>query len=293
MDAAQLVRLALQISIFLIVLALGLRASITDATSIFREPRMLLRSIVAMYVLMPVAVGVIVVAMDLHPAVKVALVALAISPVPPFLPGKELKLVARERYAYVYGLLAATSVLAIVVVPLAVALLEALLDRDLPVPPYTVASIVAVSVLLPLVAGMTLRWRFPAAERLSSSINAVASIALVLVLLVLLARTWPAMLDLVGDGTLAAIAAATLIGLTIGHLLGGPASDNRTVLAHATSSRHPAVKLAIASGAHQDLEPAAIVLALIVSNLIAAPYVAWRKRSRVPASVSGTDLESR
>lgn len=293
MDAAQLVRLALQISIFLIVLALGLRASITDATSIFREPRMLLRSIVAMYVLMPVAVGVIVVAMDLHPAVKVALVALAISPVPPFLPGKELKLVARERYAYVYGLLAATSVLAIVVVPLAVALLEALLDRDLPVPPYTVASIVAVSVLLPLVAGMTLRWRFPAAERLSSSINAVASIALVLVLLVLLARTWPAMLDLVGDGTLAAIAAATLIGLTIGHLLGGPASDNRTVLALATSSRHPAVALAIASGAHQELAPAAIVLALIVSNLIAAPYVAWRKRSRVPASVSGTDLESR
>jgi hypothetical protein len=38
----------------------------------------------------------------------------------------------------------------------------------------------------------------------------------------------PLIVGLIGNGTLAAIAAFTLVGLTAGHLLGGPSPEYRT-----------------------------------------------------------------
>ena len=68
-------------------------------------------------------------------------------------------------------------------------------------------------------------------------------------------------------------------GLAAGHLLGGPQSEDRTALALSTSSRHPAVALAMASANFPDqkLIPAAILLYLIVNAIVSLPYLAWRR----------------
>jgi hypothetical protein len=73
---------------------------------------------------------------------------------------------------------------------------------------------------------------------------------------------------------------ATVIGLITGHLLGGPDSEDRTVLALATAARHPGVAMAIASAnfPEQKLAPAAILLYLLLSALLSIPYVMWRRR---------------
>ena len=69
-----------------------------------------------MNVVMPlVAVG-LVVAFDLPLPVKIALVALAISPVPPLLPNKEAT--AGGRVSYAIGLLVALALFSIVIVPI-------------------------------------------------------------------------------------------------------------------------------------------------------------------------------
>jgi BASS family bile acid:Na+ symporter len=285
MDVAQIAGLAVSFSIFLVVLSLGLRTSLSDAMFLFRHPQLLLRSIIAMNVAMPLIVAAIASLFALHPPVKVALIAFALSPMPPFLPGKELKLVTSGHEAYVYGLLVATSLLAIVIIPLTVALLAAAFGRAVSIAPQTVARIVAISVLLPLAAGIALRHWLPAAERWSSTVNTVGMALLAFVLVLLIVRMWPAMIGLVGDGTLLAIVAVTLISIGVGHLLGGPDEDDRTVLALATGSRHPAVALAVAGLAGEALAPAAVLLALIVSALAAVPYTAWRRRRRDVASL--------
>ena len=69
-------------------------------------------------------------AFELRPSFEIALVALAISPVPPLLPGKEGK--AGGRAAYGLGLMAVVSILAIVVVPLWVQLLGLLFRSAAP-----------------------------------------------------------------------------------------------------------------------------------------------------------------
>jgi hypothetical protein len=87
MTLAQLVMLALPASIILTVFGFGLQTTLTDVVSLTRRPSLLLRSGLAMFVIMPVLALLLVRWLELHPSVEIALVALAISPIPPLLPG--------------------------------------------------------------------------------------------------------------------------------------------------------------------------------------------------------------
>lgn len=289
MDIAQLVRTTILFSIVLLVFGLGLRAMPGDAISLFRAPALLLRSLLAMNVVVPLLAVVLAAMLDLHPAVKIALVTMAVSPVPPFLPGKQLKLVVRE--AYVYGLLVATALLAALLVPLTLAILDALFGRNMRIEPAEVARIVALTVLIPLALGIAVRYWSPGrAERLSSLASGLGTVLLVVAGVPLLVLVWPAAAALIGDGTVLAIILLTVLALAVGHFLGGPKGDDRTVLALVSATRHPAVALAIAHASFPDekLAPAAVLLYLIVSTVASAPYTAWRKRlhARSPLFVS-------
>jgi BASS family bile acid:Na+ symporter len=111
----------------------------------------------------------------------------------------------------------------------------------------------------------------------------LASVLLILSALPVLIGMVPAILSLIGDGTVLSLSAFALIGFIIGHLLGGPEPDNRPVLALATASRHPAVALAIANAnfPQQKLTVAAVFLYVILSGILSALYLSWDKRQRV------------
>jgi BASS family bile acid:Na+ symporter len=105
---------------------------------------------------------------------------------------------------------------------------------------------------------------------------------LVAAIVPVLITMWPAMISLIGDGTLLAIVAFIVVGLAVGHFLGGPDSDDRTVLALATATRHPGVALVIATGNFpgEKLVAPALMLYLLVGAIASTPYVMWRKRQR-------------
>ena len=86
MDLAAIIPVAIRTSIFLIVFALGLGARLEDALYLFRRPAQLARSLLAMNVIMPVVAAALAAAFNLYPAVKIALLALAVSPLPPHTP---------------------------------------------------------------------------------------------------------------------------------------------------------------------------------------------------------------
>src|SRR5262245_5064763 len=279
MDLTDSTALAIIVSIVLMVFALGLRSAPGYATDLLREPGLLGRSLVAMYLVMPTVVIALVASFELRQEVKVALVALALSPMPPFLPAKQLKLVTRE--SYVYGMLVVASATAIVLVPVTLALLKTRIGIASPLTANEMLRTVLVTVLVPLALGMVARRRWPAfAARSSARFNAVGGALLAVAGTVELATQWPELRSLIGDGTVLAIAAFTVVGLVVGHTLGGPRAQERTVLAVATAARHPAVAIGIVLNAFpdQDLAPTAVLLAVLVSTIAAAPYTAWRKR---------------
>ncbi len=279
MSLAEIVILGLKISIFAIVFAIGMRAGPGDLMCVMRTPGRLARSLLAMVVVMPLLAVLLVATFDLPRPVGVMLIALALAPVPPILPGKQAK--AGGDAVYAVGLLAAVALIAIIVIPLELELIELTFGMDLGVPPGRIASLAATSILVPLIVGAAVARLAPAlASRLSPLFSKTGGILLLVATAAILVTQWRAMLQLVGDGTLLAMAIFVVVGLTAGHLLGGPDPDDRTVLALATASRHPGIALLIAQINYpQETALAAAVLIFLVTNaVLTAPYVFWRKR---------------
>jgi BASS family bile acid:Na+ symporter len=279
MTLQQAVVLALQVSILMTVFGFGLRTTVSDVMDLVRRPSLVGRSLVAMFVIMPIVAVALAQAFELRPSVEIALVALAISPIPPLLPGREQK--AGGHASYALGLMMIAAALSIAIVPAEVDMVGRYFMRPLAMSPWAIAGIALKAAVLPLVAGMLLRAVLPdVAARITKPVGLIATVVLVAGVLALLAGTFTAVLSLVGNGTVVAMVAFVVMGLAVGHGLGGPSANDRLVLALSTASRHPAIALAIAKANFPD-EPhlgATIILYLLVSLLIGIPYQIWQKR---------------
>jgi BASS family bile acid:Na+ symporter len=279
MTVQQWLGLGLQASIMLTVLGFGLTATWSQATFLFRNPTLLVRAVLSMSVVMPVVVAILVAWVDFRYPVALALVALAVSPVPPIVQKKELT--AGGRMDYVVGLMVAMSVLAIVLVPLSLTILDRVFDKHGVVTVGAIAAIMAKTVLAPLAVGLALHRWWPASRKASGAVLAVAGILLAVTALILLVGLWPIVRTFIGNGMIVAMAVVALVGLLVGHALGGPMEADRTALAMSTASRHPAVALAVAtSGTLGEIKTElAIILAyLVVATIVCIPYQKWRER---------------
>ena len=278
MDIKQIVMLAIQVSILCTVFGFGLKATTEDLLYLVRRPSLLGRSLLAMFVIMPVVAVVLTQMFDFRPTVEIALLALAISPVPPLLLKRET--IAGGYVSFGLGLMAILGLLSIAAVPASLWLLEHVYGRELAMAPSTVAGLVLKSVLLPLGAGMALRAALPKiAERLEKLVALVGMLLLLPAALLLLFSVLPAIWALIGDGTVLGIAIFTVTGLGIGHLLGGPNPAHSVVLAFSTACRHPAIALAIAATNFPDEHfGATILLYLLVSVIVGIPYLMWQRR---------------
>jgi BASS family bile acid:Na+ symporter len=286
MDVAHVIPFAMQASIFLVVFSVGLTATIEDLLYLLHRPGLAFRSFLSMNIAMALVAGLLAAAFDLHQAVKVALITLGMSPVPPLLPRKQVK--AGGRGSYAIGLFVTAALSAIVFVPIEVPLIGQIFGKPVHMPPSAVARIVLVSVLLPLVLGVLVRRLAPdLSERAAKPIGSVAMALLILVALLILLSTWRPAVSLIGSGTLVAAMAFVVVGLGVGHLLGGPEPRDRTVLALSTACRHPGVAMAIASANFpaQTLELPAMLLYILVSVLLSIPYLAWRKRQAAAGTI--------
>lgn len=274
MKLATLAPLMMQASIVLTVVALGMRARRGDVRSLLADRGRLARSLLAMDVVMPLLALTLVLAFTLRPAVELALVALAVSPVPPLLPKKEVK--AGGSGSYAVGLLVVSAVLAVVIVPAAVLLVGPDTGDPRHLSPNDVARLVATTVLVPLAVGIVIRHLAPRfADRATQPVVTLCAVLFSAAAAAIVVASWRPMGELIGNGTLLAIAIFSATGLATGHLLGGAAREDRVVLALSTASRHPGVAIAagsaIAPGETRML--AAIVLYLLVGGVLSTVYL--------------------
>ena len=272
----------IQLSIVLVVLSVGLRASWSDVLYLFNHPLLLARSIVARNVIVPLVTLLLVVAFAIDGPVAVALLALSVTGVPPTLPMGLLKAGGRE--SYVIGLLASQSLLAIVMIPVSLAVLNVVLDTQSYFAPLQVVAVVALLTLAPLTLGVIVHRLAPdVAVRASVTAARIGRLLLVLCVVIVVALLWRTWITLIGNGTLAMMFLVIVIALCAGHMLGGPREDDRTSLALAATSSHPGLALAIliTSSAQQlHFAIAAVFLYLVVRALVTHPYVKSRERAK-------------
>ena len=285
MESKQLIILALQVSIWATVFSFGLKARAGLPGYLAERPNLMARAIVAMLVVMPVVALIIARVFSFEPAVEVALVALALSPVPPLLPGKETK--GGGNGAFAVGLLAVIGLLSIISIPASLELFERMFGYPLAISTSTIAGVVLKSIIAPLLLGLGMRAFAPAlAEKLDRPVSALAKVLLMAGVIPLLIAIFPTLIQLATGEMLLAIILFNVAGLTIGHLMGGPDPDQAVVLAMSTASRHPMIAITIATANLADPRIGGIILlALLVNVVIGGIYLAWHRRQHPVAPV--------
>lgn len=284
MTLAQLIPLVFQVSMGLVVFSLGLRAGTGDLMYLLRRPGLLIRSLLPMIVIMPVIAAFIAGQFDLRPAVEVALILLAVSPVPPVLPANVSK--AGGNVPYSIGLLTISALLAIVVTPASVTVIGRYFGLAVHVPTGDITAAVGMTVLAPLILGAIVRRLVPAVMAWATTIARIGTVVLLLAFAAVLFVSWRAILGTIGDFTVVAIVLFVLVSLAVGHVLGGPDPEDRTVLALATASRHPGVALAVASAVaheHRSTVAAAVLLAFLLGVVTTGVYGKWSGRRHAEA----------
>lgn len=275
---ATLIPLILTTSLAALIVAVGMDAEFDDLLYLFRRPVRLLKAVLAVNVVVPIAAVLLVFVFPLSAIARAGILMMAVSPVPPLVPGKELKV--SEGKSYAYGLYLALAVLSVVIVPLAVEIMSRIYGVDVDLPVALVARNVALTVLLPLAVGLVVRRFAPAfAQRAAGMVRKIAMLLLLLAVIPLLIKTWPAVVALIGNGTFLAMALAAAVALAAGHLLGGPELQDRAALAVTAATRHPGIAMMIANANHADKHVTAAILAMLLVGLIVGiPYQFWIKR---------------
>lgn len=247
------------------MLSIGMQTGVSDVRSLVASRGFLVRTLLANFLVVPI-VGVAIARMlPLEPVVSGALVLLACTP------GglSTVQFTSKIRgEAHVAGaIVCLLSLLALVVSPL-------LLHLALPstvrlVIPYGSALLFfLLFVLLPLLAGMLLLDKAPAAAiKLSRPLALVGVVAFVAFMVV----TGDFRKAAAGDIGFAAVGAMLLfilLSMAVGWFMGGPTRDLRQILASSTSMRNAALCLAIVQASSPGH---AVLVPLIAFSLLMAP----------------------
>ena len=267
--------LTLKVSVYALIIAIGIDARLADLAYLWRRPALLLRSLLAMYLLIPLLALTVAKTLTLPAGATVALLVLAVSAGAPLLPRKLMHIGDGD---YIFGLSVTSSLLAIVTVPVWVALIGAQFGRDIELAPMRVASVIVSSFVAPLVAGMVLgRLLGQYADRIGDVLMSVAGIVLSGSALVLLGLNWH-VFEIAGWKFIVALVVFAASALAIGHLLGGPAPQNRTALGVACATRHVGIAILLASLVPGPRIAVLVAGYFLASMLVSVPYLRWRRK---------------
>jgi len=271
------------LAIFSLMLAIGVNHSFEQLISLWRRPALLLRSLLAVIVLIPLVVGILLWLFDLPLAVATGLAVLAAAPGAP-LTTKRAQMAGGDP-TYTASLQLTLALLAVVITPLILAIFYALFELATErVTAFKVALQVGEVTFLPVIIGLLIQRFAPKlAKVIGKPVQVVANVLFILLLVLIvvilvIAPDFRSMLNL-GGVSFVAILIMVAVGITIGHLLGGPPLQQRSALAIACIARNIGLALYIAglSDYGQQFIPTLLAY-MILGALLAVPYAIWNKR---------------
>jgi BASS family bile acid:Na+ symporter len=301
MTVDQLINPLASITLFELMLAIGMGATFGEVAGVARDWRLVVRATLANYLGVPaLAVGLLLL-FQTAPLIAAGFLIAAVCPGAPY--GPPFTALARGNKAISVGLMVVLAVPSALLAPLLLYLLLPLLQRFLPavssegqpvaVPALKVAATLLIAQFLPLCLGLAVRhWRPSLAKAMERPANRLSIVLNLLTLGLILYAQRDTLMDVplrAYGGMLLLVAGSALIGW----LLGGPGSANRTAMVMATAVRNVGVALVIATGsfaAGSDAVTATTVFALFQTLLMALAALIW---GRLASASSGPLLSSR
>jgi BASS family bile acid:Na+ symporter len=283
MDLQQVALILLMLSVFLVVLALGMQATTDDVLFMWRNPTLLFRAFVAISVVVPVVAILVVDLLPLRPPAKLGVIAMSVAPLPPLFTLRDLK--AGARRSYVLGLYVTLLALSVVIIPATVAVIGVIYQRAVVIPMPALLRIIGVTMALPLALGLGLqRFRPKLAAAAAPWVSQIGFIAVIAISVPLVVKLWPLITIMIGDGTVVAIVAIVAAALAGGHFLAGPGERDRVALGTAAAMRHPGIALSLATANGQDKRVIGVILLyLLIVAVMVTVYQAGVRRTHAAA----------
>lgn len=282
---SQVIQALAAMAIFLLMLTLGAKTPLDSLASLWRQPGLLGRSLLAALVLFPLGAGVIgyLVLRGQPGAVPIGLglAVLAAAPGAPLLTQRAS--MAGGNVAIATSLQVTLAALAVVTTPLTLLILTAIFSQvKASADFFIIAKQVLTVQFLPLGLGILIRrLGRETATDIADLLTTVANTLFVVLLVFLLGFSLVTIPTVPWRG-LAVIPPVVAFGLMCGHLLGGPELDNRSSIATGSIARNAglALFLVTANGAAGAIPT--IVAYVVVGAIAALPYNVWIKRQQQP-----------
>jgi BASS family bile acid:Na+ symporter len=235
---------SLGVLVFIITSMLGMGFSLTISQIItpLRDRRLVIMSLVANFILVPVLALLVVRAVPLSEGLKIGLILVGFAAGAPFLP--KLVQLARGDMAFTAGLMVLLMVVTIVYLPV---ILPFVLT-GVQVNPWEIARSLVFLMLIPLGIALFIRARYEeAAKSLIPTMTMAANLSLVAMFVGYFIGYFDVSFGIIGTGGVLTAVILIAGAVVIGYLLGGTDPKIRSVLALGTGQRNLAAAFAVAS----------------------------------------------
>ena len=269
------VAIGLKITIILLMLSLGLQIKHQSLILLWRNPRLLLGSIAAAFLIVPVVTYLVFQILPLSFGTKAGLWTVSITPGAPMIYRAVIKRgIGNAELAASFQITVA--LLVIILAPAWLAIIGAIYGKDYGIPSSVLLKQVSTIQFIPILVGIALHRLLPdITERAVPTLVSIGSISLNVFIVILLAVLGLRIIGGIHIWTILAAALMAASAIIGGHLLAGPELSTRLTIANANAQRNPGLALAITAWKvpeHQGASAVAVVVYLIISIALTAIY---------------------
>lgn len=259
-----------KLTLFTLMFSMGLRWTFEDVVWLWKQPSLLLRSLISVLIAVPLCGVLVGFIPGLTVAERIGIGVMVGCPGAPMIPFKSLR--AGGHPKFVGSLQFTICVLAVISVPLTASIAAKFYPDQVWIAPLEIAKQIFFAQVLPMALGVLIAQYSPRlAKDLFVPISKIATILLLVLAVALLVITLDKVLN-AGFLTYLAIVFLSIASLVSGHLLGAPQPNMRIVLAYATVTRNAGLAFYLVSLNFPDLDyvKSGIVSTIVGYALIAA-----------------------
>ncbi len=273
-----IVKYTVMMSVVLLMVGVGMGTSLRLVVDAIREFGLVIRSVLANFLVTPLLVFLVLVSLPLPPDAKMAIMLMAAAPVAPMAPAFVEG--ARGDVAFGVGLMVVVALLSVVLTPLLIGLAAQKSASGVQLDPMQIVQTLVTVQLIPIGVGMAVRHQSPAlAGKLLKVVPRIGQIGLMAGVGLLLASQFRHILT-ISPLTYLVLVLLSVAFLLIGDwMLVGEAADKRRALAVSTAIRNIPLAFLIASANFPDSTVGPVTLIFSVLTMVLSVVYGKIRRS--------------
>lgn len=252
--------------------SLGLRLTLSEIIQPLRDLRLLLMTLVANFVIVPLAAVLLANLLGLEEDLRIGLILISVVAGAPLVP--KLAQIARANIPFAVASTALLVVGTVIYLPLVFPLVLPGIRLDV----IGIVRPLAIQIMAPLVLGLIVDYiSKDEADVLLPVLGQIANVSLTLMMVLMLGGNVGNVIGLIGTGSILAALLLFAVAMTAGYIMGGRDHGTRQTLSMATGQRNLAAAFVVATGSFVDRPTVVVFLAAagLLAMIMMMPIAGW------------------